>query len=153
MSKWNQILIQSKRAYFTSVVSTGWSARTANTGVNWSCRQSLFTLTSARLARFAKLKFQNMHTFSRTCTLIRKILLAISVNKSCSSIWCLVPCLHYHAARGKVAHKPQTNTSPMKSNLNPIRRFYYAYFTFTVCIIQQHYGTAIIGVAKRSHRQ
>ena len=122
-------------AYFTFVVSIGWLARTANTRVNWSCRQSSFTLTSALLACFAKLKFPNMHAFSGTCSLTDKSLLAIS-DKNCSSI-CLVFRLHYHAARGKVAHKPRTNTSLMNSNFNPIRSFYNTYFTFTASIIQQ----------------
>ena len=123
-------------AYFTFMVSIGWLARTANTRVSWSCRQSSFTLTSALLASFAKLKFPNTHAFSGTCTLLDKSLLAISENKNCSSI-CLVFRLHYHAARGKVAHKPRTNTSLMKSNFNPIRSFSYTYFTFTASIIQQ----------------
>ena len=53
----NEIRFQSKsrkRVYFTFMVSIGWLARTAYTGVNWSCTQSFFTLASALLACFAK---------------------------------------------------------------------------------------------------
>lgn len=74
-----------------------------------------------------------MHTFSRTCALTHKSRLAILVNKYRSSV-CLLFRLHYHAARGKVAHKPQTNTSPMKSIKELLLRIFYLH--------GKHYPTA-----------
>lgn len=93
--------------YVTFTVRKGQLARTPDSGVNWSCRHSLFTLIPMLPSCF-KLKLQDMHTYHRTCASTQtlashfsdQVLLLYQID---GFSW-----LQCHAARAKVAYKPQT---------------------------------------------